>query len=164
MQMEQKRENLDQFELRQIQVLHCDRLIWRFWKFLWRILHINIKIIERAFQLRITCAIWTSNEGDMPFWKSVRAEWHRLVCPWRQWAAPRRYCAAPQRNQMPRLFSAAAHNLHRRNATRPTWAEQLRKSLKTSKFHSMNRKIVKETRKHKKEKEKKRMLREEFQG
>ena len=32
-----------------------------------------LNFIERAFQRRITCAIWTRNERDMQFWKSVRA-------------------------------------------------------------------------------------------
>ena len=74
-EMEQKQENSEQSELRKKKVTHCDRITWRFLEVLCSILHIKLKIIERAFQRRIICIIWISNEGDTPFWKSVRAKW-----------------------------------------------------------------------------------------
>ena len=71
--MEWKRANSEQFELRQIHVRLWGRFSWRFLKVYWRKLHTKLKFIERAFQRCITCAIWTRNERDMQFWKSVRA-------------------------------------------------------------------------------------------
>ena len=38
-----------------------------------KLLHIKLKIFERAFQRHIICAILISNEEDMLIWKSARA-------------------------------------------------------------------------------------------
>ena len=80
-----KQTKLEQFKLRQIHIRLWGRFSWRFLKVYWIKLHTKLKLIERAFQRRITCAIWTRNERDMQFWKSVRARIRysaaALVCP-----------------------------------------------------------------------------------
>ena len=53
---------------------------------LYSILHIKLKIFERAFQRHIICVILTNNEGDMVFRKSARR-----VTETRKIATPRRY-------------------------------------------------------------------------
>ena len=68
-----KQAKLEQFKLRQIHMHIWGRFSWRFLKVYWIKLHTMLKFIERAFQRRITCTIWTRNERDMQFWKSVRA-------------------------------------------------------------------------------------------
>ena len=71
--MKQKQENSEQFELRKKKASLWDKITRRFLKFFYSILHIKLKIFERAFQRRIICVILISNEEDMLIWKSTRA-------------------------------------------------------------------------------------------
>ena len=101
-----KQAKLEQFKLRQIHMRLWGRFSWRFLKVYWIKLHTMLKFIERAFQRHITCAIWTRNERDIQFWKSVRTRMRHsaaaLVCP-EFWA-----CAG--------YPSAAAPKIQRRRA------------------------------------------------